>query len=81
MTEATFLLTIARVDGPVYDGEVTSVTLPGIDGEMTVLAYHEPFITPLKAGDITIRTSDGVESITTESGVFEMSNNHASILL
>ena len=41
-------LTIARVDGPLFDGEVVSVTVPGASGEMTLLAEHAALISPLK---------------------------------
>ena len=47
-------LTISRVDLPVFDGEVVSVTVPGTAGEMTLLANHAPIISPLKEGTILI---------------------------
>jgi F0F1-type ATP synthase epsilon subunit len=35
MAEGKFLqLTISRVDGPIFDGRVLFVTVPGIAGEM-----------------------------------------------
>lgn len=75
-------LTISRVDMPVFDGEVLSVTVPGTAGEMTLLANHVPIISPLKAGTILIKRNDGEEeSISIESGTLEMSNNHATILV
>ena len=46
---------IAKVDEIYFDGEADSVTLPGAEGEMTVLPEHEPLITTLKAGVITVR--------------------------
>lgn len=75
-------LTISRVDMPVFDGEVLSVTVPGTAGEMTLLANHVPIISPLKAGTILIKRNDGEEeSISIEAGTLEMSNNHATILV
>ncbi len=75
-------LTISRVDGPVFDGEVISVTVPGIDGEMTILANHSALISPLKAGTIKIKKSDeSTEEIETEQGTLEISQNHATILI
>ena len=75
-------LTISRVDMPVFDGEVVSVTVPGIEGEMTLLADHAPIISPLKSGTILIKRADGEEeSVTLESGTLEMSANHATILI
>lgn len=75
-------LTITRIDGPLYVGEATSVTVPGTDGEMTVLAKHEPFISPLRQGVITVRCTDGSqESFEVERGTIEVSKNQATILV
>jgi len=78
----TFRLTISRVDMAVFDDEVVSVTLPGMAGEMTLMADHTAIISPLKAGNITVKREDGdEESITIESGTLEMSNNIATVLI
>jgi F-type H+-transporting ATPase subunit epsilon len=75
-------LTISRVDAPVFDGEVVSVTLPGISGEMTVLAEHTALISPLKKGIVTYRKVDGeVGLLEIESGTLEISQNHATVLV
>ncbi len=67
---------------PVFDGEVRSVTVPGTAGEMTLLADHSAIISPLKAGSILIKREDGEEeSVSIDSGVLEMNNNHATILI
>lgn len=75
-------LTISRVDGPIFDGEVVSVTLPGIAGEMTILANHSALISPLKQGLITIRKeASEIEEVEIKFGTLEISNNHATILI
>ena len=75
-------LTISRVDGPVFDGDVIAVSVPGVAGDMQLLANHEPFISPLKAGVIAIERSDETkESFDIESGTLEVSANHATILI
>lgn len=75
-------LTISRVDGPIFDGEVIGVTVPGIAGEMTILANHSALISPLKKGTITIRKENSeIEEIQIEQGTLEISNNHATILI
>lgn len=75
-------LTISRVDLPVFDGEVVSVTVPGTIGEMTLLADHAPIISPLKAGTILIKKQNGEEeSVSIASGTLEMSENRATILI
>jgi len=75
-------LTIARVDMPVFDGPVASVTVPGSAGEMTILAEHAAIISPLRSGTILIKKENGEEeSINVESGTLELSGNHATILI
>ena len=75
-------LTVARVDGPLFDGNVISVMVPGAAGAMEILANHEALISPLKAGTLTIKTVDGGrEEHAITGGTLEVSNNHATILL
>ena len=74
-------LTIARVDTPVFNGEVVSVTVPGIAGEMTILANHAPLISPLKSGVIRYKVGENEETVAIEGGTLEISNNHATILI
>jgi F-type H+-transporting ATPase subunit epsilon len=78
----TLNLTIARVDAPVFAGEVTSVTVPGSEGEMTLLANHAPLMSALRLGTVTVRKADGsTEIFAVESGTLEVSQNQVTILL
>ena len=75
-------LTISRVDGPVFDGDVVAVSVPGIEGDMQILANHSALISPLTKGTITIHKADGKdESHLIDSGTLEISNNHATVLI
>ena len=75
-------LTIARVDGPVFDGEVISVAVPGVAGDMELLAGHEALISPLRNGEIRIKMTNGTtEAFPLTAGTLEISNNHATILI
>lgn len=76
-----FKLIITKIDGPIFDGEASSVTLPGEAGEMTVLANHEALITRLKAGTITIVSASGTEAHQIDSGVVEIAQNAVTVLL
>ncbi|MGE5540780.1 MAG: F0F1 ATP synthase subunit epsilon [Bacillota bacterium] len=78
----TFHLTIAKVGENLFDGEAVSVTLPGEEGVFTVLANHEAFVTPLKAGEAHVETADGKkETFAIERGIAEVSSNQATVLL
>lgn len=75
-------LTVTRVDGPIFDGDVVAVSVPGIQGDMQILAGHEPLISPLRKGTLTIHKPDGAqESHMIASGTLEISDNHATVLV
>ncbi len=82
MSQKLLKLTIARVDGPVFDGEVVSVVVPSVTGNLELLGDHEPLITPLKHGIVRAKKADGsVETFDLERGTLEVSRNHATILI
>jgi F-type H+-transporting ATPase subunit epsilon len=79
----TFHLTIARVGENLFEGQAKSVTVPGEEGVLTILAEHEAFVSPLKPGIIRIEPADA-EPFTLsieEKGIVEVSNNQATVLL
>lgn len=82
MSQKLLQLTISRVDGPVFEGQVVSVQVPGAAGEMTILANHEPLISPLRNGTITIMLeNDSKQTFEVETGTMEISNNSATLLI
>ena len=82
MAQKFLKLTIARVDGPVFDGEAVSVTLPGTEGEMTIMADHEAFVSALKAGTVTVRPASGnSQMFELQNGTVEVRDNHATVLI
>jgi F-type H+-transporting ATPase subunit epsilon len=82
MAYAPFHVTITNVAGALYEGSVTSMSLPGAEGDMVVLAHHEPIIALLKNGTIKIETESGEEKkFPIVSGVLEVSHNKAIVLL
>ena len=78
----TFHLIISSVSETYFDGQAVSATLPGSDGELTVLAHHEPFVTALRTGSITVKLPEGeVKTFKTENGILEFSGNRAVVLM
>ncbi len=76
-------VTIAHPSKILFDGEVFSMTIPTTEGEITVLANHEPIIIGLKKGIIVLQTKMGSEKERYEidGGVLELSINKATVLL
>lgn len=77
----TTRVTISKVNERLFDGEAQSVSVPGVDGELTILAEHQALITPLKTGTVTVRTTEGEQTFPVEQGVCEISGNRVTILL
>jgi len=73
-------LTIITPDKPVYDGEVTSVTVPGSAGSFEVLKDHAPIVSTLEDGKVIIRTGKSEEIIQIIGGVVEVIHNKIIVL-
>jgi F-type H+-transporting ATPase subunit epsilon len=80
--ENTFRLVIASVASTQFDGAAVSATMPGSAGEFTILSNHEPFVSTLKSGKITIRQTGGEhKEFDIEGGVVESSAGRTVVLL
>lgn len=63
-----------------FQGEATSVTLPGEMGSFTVLKNHASLISVLTKGVVTYTTPDGnVQSIDIAGGIADVNNNVVSV--
>lgn len=56
---STYHLKIIAYDKIFHDGEVQSLTLPAIDGDLQILACHEECVVAVKEGEIRVVTADG----------------------
>lgn len=72
-------LIIVSPESTVYQGEATSVTLPGTSGAFEVLDNHAPLISSLKSGEVIIKDAEGEKKIGILSGFVEVANNEVSI--
>ena len=50
---------VVTPDGEVFSQDVAMVVLPGIEGELGILARHQPLVTLLGVGETRIRALDG----------------------
>ena len=73
---------IAQVSEVFFDGEAESMTVPGAEGEMTILGEHMPLITILKEGTITVRAATGeAREFKIQGGVLEVRHDGATVVL
>jgi len=54
-------VSVVTPEGEAFQGEADAVVLPGSEGEFGVLPGHEPFLTALRIGSLTIRQTGGGE--------------------
>lgn len=72
MQNRSFHLEIRTPEKQIYEGDVTSVHAPGVEGNFQILYGHIPFLTTLDLGEIRILESDTPRSMSTSGGVFEV---------
>lgn len=77
-----FYMRVLASDHVFYQGRVEVVTLPGDDGERTVLAHHADSIISIREGELRFRDEEGNwhEAIV-GLGFAEMINNRLTILV
>lgn len=89
-------LEIVSPEATLFAGEVTSVTVPGINGEFQMLANHAPIVSLLQEGEVKIqgntikiteanqakfsKTTATSSSLAISSGTVEMKDNKIIVL-
>ena len=58
-TRTLLQVNIVAADHPVWHGEAQSVTIPASSGGMGILPNHEPVLTVIKNGLVTLVDADG----------------------
>ncbi|CAG5087332.1 ATP synthase F1 subunit epsilon [Parvicella tangerina] len=71
---------IITPDKELFNGEASSVIVPGSDGLLGILNDHAPLISSLTNGDVKLKTTDGEKTFTVNGGVVEVLNNKVMIL-
>jgi F-type H+-transporting ATPase subunit epsilon len=64
----------------LFSGEVDQVDLPGVEGDMGILADHAPLVTPLRPGILTIFNGGARESVVVIGGIAEVSPAGLTVL-
>ncbi len=74
-------LEIITPDKKVFEGEVTSVMVPGSHGRFQMLENHAAIISTLINGTVKVKTASGEERFEVSNGVVEMIDNKVIILV
>ena len=74
-------LEIITPEKKVYEGEITSVQLPGSEGSFQILNNHSPIVSTLKKGSVIIVDKDNSkQEIELLGGVVEVNANKIIVL-
>ena len=90
------ILEIVSAEAKLFNGEITSITLPGVDGSFQILNNHAPIVSLLKQGTVKIadnsfdfisegetkfkKVSNQLYTLDIESGTIEMKDNKLILL-
>jgi F-type H+-transporting ATPase subunit epsilon len=65
----------------VFSGEVESILLPGVEGDMTILPGHAPLVTMLNPGVVLARDTEGkARRAFVRGGMVEVTGSTVTIL-
>ena len=90
------ILEIVSPEATLFKGEVTSVSLPGVDGSFQILNNHAPIVSILKQGTVKLaansfkfdkdvadkftKVNDQNYTLEIKSGTIEMKDNKVIVL-
>ncbi len=81
MANRSYALEIRTPERLIFEGEVSSIKAPGVEGNFQIMAGHIPFLTMLIPGAMNIRTADGDRTMATSGGLFEVLKEGVTALL
>ena len=71
---------LVTAEGRLLSREADFVVAPGIEGELGVLPHHISLLTPLRAGEVTVRNDGNDEYIFVAGGFLEVLPDRVVIL-
>ena len=74
-----FMLKILTPERVFYDGESDVVVITAPDGKYSILAGHQPLITPLEIGVLTFRTDGQWRTVFNSEGFVEVTSDGVNI--
>lgn len=74
-------LNIVSPEKELFNGEVESVTLPGMMGSFSILPHHAPIVSSLKEGTLVYVTEGEEHELDIQSGFVEMSSGKVAVCI
>ncbi|MFC6315504.1 F0F1 ATP synthase subunit epsilon [Lapidilactobacillus achengensis] len=82
-SQKVLTVNIVTPDGLVYDHHATMLVACAVDGDLGIMANHEPIIAPLKIGEVRVKRTDNPDhedAVAVNGGFLEVNDNVASIV-
>lgn len=80
MADRKIKFEITTPEKKVHSDEVSQITIPTIEGEITVLPGHIPLVAALKAGELRVLKNQEETAIAVSDGFVEVSPNKVVVL-
>jgi len=75
-------LTVLTPDNEIFQGEVSSVKVPGADGQFEVRKDHAPVVAALTSGNVRLKKQDNnYMNFNINKGFIEVLNNEIALLV
>lgn len=72
---------VVSADRKVWEGEASQVIARTVEGQIGILAGHEPLLALLAQGDLTVTTADGEKvSVDAEGGFLSVDHDTITIV-
>lgn len=79
--ETPFQVDVVTPDNIIWSGEATFVSARTTEGDIGILAHHEPTMAALATGVVVIHTTDGQETtVGTHGGFLQIFGNQVTLL-
>lgn len=78
---ATIQVDVVSAEGEIFSGLALEVSAPASEGDLGIYPRHAPLLTLLKAGEVRVKTPDGIEhSFYVGGGALEVQPNQVTVL-
>lgn len=64
----TLKLHVVSIEAEIFSGEASRISVPALMGEIGIMPRHTPLLTPLRAGEVRVHTTDGQQVLIYVSG-------------
>lgn len=77
---STFYLEVVTPGRTFFEGEVESIIVPGVEGEIGILADHLPVVIALKDGQLKIKTEAEWKEAIVHGGFIQVEHKKSTIM-